>query len=236
VSWKRLKARVAEYLDARTPGKPLLLYLNYGDTHFPYDHRELDDVLGVPRLPRERISPDDPAGVFATYANSAANVDRGLEALLAHARTRLGDGALALVVSSDHGEALFEHGSLGHGLALDEAQTRVPLVVHGLGGDWPEPIGLTDIRAALQRALALPRGAEPTRARFVPDPERRVLQYMALPERPRLLALRGLDTELRYDTSDPPNDADPEFRELIRWWEAVQLEAARTSEREARRP
>ena len=48
---------------------------------------------------------------------------------------------------------------------------------------------------------------------------------MALPERPRLLNLRGLDTELRYDTTDPPSDADPAFRELVFWWESVQLGA-----------
>ena len=55
------------------------------------------------------------------------------------------------------------------------------------------------------------------------------LQYMAVPERPRLLCLRGLDTELRYDTSDPPNDADPSFRELIWWWEAVQRDSVAAS-------
>jgi hypothetical protein len=49
---------------------------------------------------------------------------------------------------------------------------------------------------------------------------------MALPERPRLLCLRGLDTELRYDTTDPASDADPEFRQLVWWWEAVQRAAA----------
>lgn len=226
VSWKRLNQRVGEFLASWQPDKPLFLFLNYGDTHFPYDNAELDDVLGAPRLPRERISPDDPKGVFATYANAAANVDRGVEAVLADLRARIGDAELAVIVTSDHGEALFEDGVLGHGLALDAAQTRVPLVVHGLGGEWPEPIGLSDLRAALQRSLATPRGLEPSRPRFVPVPGRRVLQYMAVPEQPRLLALRGLDTEMRYDTTDPANDADPEFRALIWWWEALQLESA----------
>ena len=226
VSWKRLNQRVGEYLARRVPGKPLFLYLNYGDTHFPYDHKELDDVLGVERLPRERISPDDPKGVFATYANAAANVDRGLEAMFADLRAHVGNAEIAVIVTSDHGEALFEDGVLGHGLALDGAQTRVPLVVTGLGGDWPEPIGLSDVRAALQRSLATPRGPETPRARFVPSPERRILQYMAVPERPRLLCLRGFDTELRYDTTEPANDANPEFRRLIWWWESVQLDAA----------
>jgi len=138
----------------------------------------------------------------------------------------VGDAEIAVVVTSDHGEALFEDGVLGHGLALDVAQTRVPLVVTGMGGDWPEPIGLSDVRAALQRSLAKPRGSEPPRPRFEPVPAKRVLQYMAVPEQPRLLCLRGLDTELRYDTTDPARDADPEFRQLVWWWEAVQLEAA----------
>jgi hypothetical protein len=226
VSWKRLNQRVGEFLAGWDASQPLFLFVNYGDTHFPYDNAELDDILGVERLPRERISPDDPKGVFATYANAAANVDRGLEAMFADLRERAGDAEIAVLVTSDHGEALFEDGVLGHGLALDAAQTRVPLVVSGVGGDWPEPLGLSDLRAALQRALATPRGPEPPRPRFVPDPQRRVLQYMALPERPRLLCLRGLDTELRYDTTDPARDADPEFRQLVWWWEAVQLEAA----------
>ncbi len=226
VSWKRLNRRVAGYLAGWDPARPLFLFVSYGDTHFPYDHAELDDLLGVERLPRQRISPDDPKGVFATYANAAANVDRGLEALFTELRARAGTGEIAVIVTSDHGEALFEDGVLGHGLRLDVAQTRVPLVVAGLGGEWPEPMGLSDVRAALQRSLATARGPAPPRPRYVPDAGRRILQYMALPERPRLLCLRGLDTELRYDTRDPANDADPEFRQLIWWWEAVQLRAA----------
>jgi hypothetical protein len=163
--------------------------------------------------------------VFATYANAAANVDRALEALVGALRARVGNAEIAVIVTSDHGEALFEAGVLGHGLALDAAQTRVPLVVAGLGGEWPEPIGLSDVRAALQHSLSAARGSQLSRERFVPDAERRILQYMAVPERPRLLCLRGLDTELRYDTTDPADDANPEFRQLVWWWEALQLGA-----------
>lgn len=226
VSWKRLNQRVGEYLASRDPQQPLFLFVNYGDTHFPYDHRELDDVLGVERLAREQIQPESAAGVFATYANAAANVDRAIEALIAAVRARIGTDELAVIVTSDHGEALFEDGVLGHGLALDATQTRVPLVVSGLGGEWPEPIGLSDVRAGLQRALSIPPAGTPPRARFVPDAERRVLQYMAVPERPRLLCLRGFDTELRYDTTQPADDGNPEFRALVWWWEAVQLGSA----------
>ena len=227
VSWKRLNERMGEYLASWDARQPLFLYVNYGDTHFPYDHRELDDLLGAERLPREQIRPENASGVFATYANAAANVDRALEALVAALRARVGDDEIAVIVTSDHGEALFEDGVLGHGLALDVAQTRVPLVVTGLGGEWPEPIGLSDVRAALQHSLSAARGSEPSRERFVPIAGRRILQYMAVPERPRLLCLRGVDTELRYDTTDPADDANPEFRQLVWWWEALQLGSRR---------
>jgi hypothetical protein len=230
ISWKRVNARVARYLEKRNPSRPLFLYVNFGDTHFPYDHRELDDILGVKRLDVREIVPEDPAGVYGTYANATANVDRAIEQLVALWREKVG-GDGAVIVTSDHGEALFEGGMLGHGMALDETQTRVPLVVVGLGGDWPEPFGLSDMRFALQRALAEPPTSEPPRARFTPVPGRHILQYMAVVERPRLLCLRGIDSELRYDTTQRRPPKDPDFRSLIWWWESLQLESARVAAR-----
>ncbi len=222
VSWKRVNRRVDLFLGARKPDRPLFLFVNFGDTHYPYDHRELDDILGVPRLGIHEIRPENAAGVYATYANATANVDRAIEELVAMFRAKVG-GDFAVVVTSDHGEALFETGVLGHGLALDSTQTRVPLVVVGLGGTWPEPFGLADMRAALQRSLAEAPG--PGRARFAPVPGRHILQYMAVVERPRLLCLRGLDTELRYDVNERTPPASPDFNSLIWWWESLQLES-----------
>ena len=227
ISWKRVNDRIRQYLDKRKSDRPLFLYVNYGDTHFPYDHRELDDVLGVRRLDVREIKPENPRGVYETYANATANVDRAIGQLVQLWREKFGVESSAVIVTSDHGEALFETGMLGHGLALDSTQTRVPLVVVGLGGTWPEPFGLSDMRAALQRSLALRPGDEPPVARFEPVPGRQLLQYMAFIERPRLLCLRGLNTELRYDADDPAPPDDPAFRTLIWWWESVQLESAR---------
>jgi len=230
VSWKLLNQRVGEFLARRDPSRPLVLYVNYGDTHFPYDHAELDDALGAVRVARAEIQPENAAAVYATYANAAANVDRAIAALVATLRARPGAPELAVLVTSDHGEALFETGVLGHGLALDETQTRVPLVLAGIGGDWPEPLGLSDVRGGVQRALVRPDAG--ARARFASESGRHVLQYMAVPEHPRLLCLRGFDTELRYDTTDPAPEGSPDFVELVRWWEAVQLaDAARGADR-----
>jgi hypothetical protein len=223
ISWKRVNQRIDRFLEARKPDRPLFLFVNFGDTHYPYDHRELDDILGVPRLAVHEIRPENAPGVYKTYANATANVDRAIEQLVAMWRAKLGDD-FAVVVTSDHGEALFETGVLGHGLALDATQTRVPLVVVGLGGDWPEPFGLADVRAALQHSLAQAPGDGPPRARFAPVPGRHILQYMAVVEQPHLLCLRGFDTELRYDVNQRIPPTGPDFQNLIWWWESLQLE------------
>ena len=225
VSWKRVNERIAAWLDTRADPRPLLLYVNYGDTHFPYDHRELDDVLGVPRLSRTEITPERRDAVIATYANAAANVDNAIAQLVARWRTKLGpDGAI--LVTSDHGEALFEGVGLGHGLALDPAQTRVPLVVYGLGGDWPEPIGMSDLRGAVQRSLQSAGGPGLPRVHFAAVPDRRVLQYMAVIGEPRLLSLKAYDSEIRFDTAyGTPRNGDPEFDRMIWWWESLQAQA-----------
>ncbi len=60
----------------------------------------------------------------------------------------------ALLVTADHREALYEDGLLGHGQTLSEQQTRVPFIVHEIGGEWPEPNGLADVRGLLRRNLA----------------------------------------------------------------------------------
>ena len=225
VSWKRVNEKVGEYLDARHKKQPLLLYVNYGDSHYPYDHREMDDVLGVPRLPRGQIEPQNKDAVYATYANAAANVDRAIEQLVARWSAAVGPGG-AVLVTSDHGEALFDTGTIGHGLSLDATNTRVPLVVWGLGGNWPEPIGMSDLRAALQRALQVAPEQRPPRARFAVVPGRHLFQYMALIERPRLLCLRSADSQLRFDTAVGKPRDEEDFKTLIRWWESLQSSAA----------
>ncbi len=110
-----------------------------------------------------------------------------------------------------------------------------------MGGEWPEPIALADLRGLLQANLSLPGDGGPPQPRLVAPPGRRILQYMAHLARPRLLALRGVDEVLYYDrklgTADlfgpdgEPRDATAEeiearFEFLIHWWEALALQEA----------
>jgi len=234
VSWKVLAERIGEQLDAYDGKRPLFVYANVTDTHFPYVHDELDDILGVPPFDRSMIRSSRREDVLRAYANDAANVDRGCQRIVERFREAIGGADHGILVLADHGEAFYENGLLGHGQSLDDVETRIPLIVWGFGGEWPEPIAPSDVRGLLRRNLTVER-EHPT-PRFVASPERRLLQYAPSLDEPRLIGLRGLSGRLVYDlerdesrVERAPGDALPAVSaapdslrdEVIRRWEAV---------------
>jgi len=240
ISWKTLLERTRTFLEGHDPDDPLFLYVNIVDTHHPYNHDQLDAVLPGKPIPRREIGPDNRDWVWATYANDAANVDRAVGQLLEMWNDHLDGRDGAVLVTADHGQAFYEQGLLGHGQSLDEKQTRVPLIVIGIGGDWPEPLGLADVRGLLRRNLSLPVGAATPRAHFVPDPERSILQFVPYIDEPRWIGLRNLDRLAAYnlrfhrlvllDDDDqslpiPEGDEDSLRNEIIWNWEAVHRSA-----------
>jgi hypothetical protein len=241
VSSTTVLERVGEFLESRTDAKPLLLYVNLVDTHYPYTHREIEDLLGIGPMARDAIRADNAKAVFRAYANSAANVDRAVERLVAMWRERFPAETSAILVTADHGESFYEEGTLGHGQLLARAETQVPLILSGIGGKWPEPIAISDLRHLLAANLFLPRGAAPPRAELVGDPARRVFQYLGQLERPKLIGFRTLEGLLAYDfrtgeawQSGPPDDArrpapveSAPAEQLIWTWEALQERALR---------
>jgi hypothetical protein len=234
VSWKTVLERVDAFLEAGDPTQPQFLYVNFTDTHFPYSHAEIDPILDTPTLERSQIVAKEAARIRAAYANTAANVDRAIERLVESFRARFGDRPLAILVTADHGQAFYEDGFLGHGSRLDDAQSRVPLILWGIGGEWPQPLGLSELRWLLRANLA-GDGAEP--ARFVDRPGQHVLQWAAHVKRPRVIAMRGASDLSHFDqrrgvfeVRDPrgaarylpaPESAAARLR-LIWSWEAVQ--------------
>lgn len=199
VPCKLVNRRVLSFLDSYDPKHPLFLYVNYHDTHFPYHHRELDNILGVTPLPRERIKPGASAAIWETYANAAANVDRSIAELVQAWRKKLEGRPLALIIVSDHGESLFENGFLGHGYSVEDSQTRIPFIVWGDAGTWYEPLGLADIRPQLLRNLSEAGSGAGGRPRVIADPTRIVLQHIGTLNTPRLLAWRTMEDLTVYD-------------------------------------
>ncbi len=65
------------------------------------------------------------------YDRSLAIVDRALVPLIAAYANRPPDDAPIIIVTSDHGEGLGEHGQRNHSTNLTNSQIRVPLVIAG---------------------------------------------------------------------------------------------------------
>jgi arylsulfatase A-like enzyme/Tfp pilus assembly protein PilF len=95
-------------------------WIHVFDPHAPY----------APPPPFDRQYADHP------YAGEVAYVDHALKPLLDAARAA--PNGTTVVVTSDHGEGLGEHGELTHGTFAYETTLRVPLIVaqlHGPSGD-----------------------------------------------------------------------------------------------------
>jgi hypothetical protein len=221
---------------ARAPrDTPLFLTVNFHDTHFPYTHRGIETVTSPERLPREDIVPGEKTRLWATYANTAANVDRAIGAVLDAIRTARGTEP-GVVVTSDHGESLFDEGFLGHGYGLNEAQTRVPLVVANLPVRLPQPVAQSELRPALLAALEAPDGSAPPATH--PRGETPIFQYLGDLARPRQVAFLLPTGRFVYDfrsgrvkpgagdwlrPDELPKAEREEFLDLVHFWERIQL-------------
>lgn len=132
--------------------RPFFLFVHYFDTHPPYVDPEASQAafrvdagllaylesVGTAGLDVDAVSPTGvhlngrraplPELVNA-YDNQVRRVDGLIAQLLAELeRMALGDETL-LVVTSDHGEGLGQHGYYHHGFYLYEEQLRIPLIV-----------------------------------------------------------------------------------------------------------
>lgn len=188
-----VEERVAEFLARRDAGRPLFLYVNLHDTHYPYHHAGVAPLLDAPVLRTRAIGPERTADLQGMYLNTLANVDAAIGRVLDDVRRR-SPGEPGVVVIGDHGESLFDEGFLGHGYALNDAQTRIPLIAAGLRLSLPEPFGQALLRDVLGDALERgPGRPELTRA------EAPVFQYVGTIERPRVIRFLGAEGSVTYD-------------------------------------
>lgn len=137
--WIRATDRVVETLEADRPRKHFLFLHTY-EIHDPYEHHELAAGLDPGRVGevfrraawerlRSGMTESEKEYVSALYDSGVRYTDRQLGRLIERLEERgLLDRTL-LMVTSDHGEELWDHGLWGHGRAMLEHQTRVPLIV-----------------------------------------------------------------------------------------------------------
>jgi arylsulfatase A-like enzyme len=154
--------RVLGWLRGRDPTRPFFLWVHYFDPHSPYD---------PPDAYRSRfLSTTDPGSeqwVIDLYDGDVRYVDEELGRLF-HGLDEFVPGRERLtIVTSDHGEGLWEHGYLEHGVNLYEEMIRVPFVVHWpgrvpAGQRIPGLVGGIDVLPTLLGIVGLPLdGIEP---------------------------------------------------------------------------
>ena len=147
-----------------SPDAPFFLYLNLQNSHLPYavpadfprrfSPKQLDFEIKIGWFPQEKA-----AVVKDVYADSLAYVDSQMDRLFRRLKERnLWDRTL-VVVSGDHGEAFYEHGSAAHANGVHEEVVRVPLVVRAPGlepGRDGRPAHLLDVAPGVFHLLGLP--------------------------------------------------------------------------------
>lgn len=160
--------------------EPLFLFVHYFDPHFPYiEHPGLTaprsaDYAGpihagmrIVRMRKlaSRLTDADRAELDRLYAGEVRYTDQQIDRLLRGLReAKRYDDAL-IVLTHDHGEALGDHGRIGHTGRLYGELVAAPLIVKYPGGQPrgadPRPASLLDVVPTVAAALdlELPPGA-----------------------------------------------------------------------------
>lgn len=156
--------RATAWLDGRDPRASFFLFVHLFDPHSPYDAPE----------PYASRAP-------TPYEAEIEHVDAHVAALLdALDRAGVYDDAL-IVLSSDHGEGLGDHGEMEHGILLYRETLHVPLLVKLPGGARAgeridQPAALADVAATVLDVVGVEGAGVPGPAWFraAPDPDRTV--------------------------------------------------------------
>ncbi|MEE8301307.1 MAG: sulfatase [Candidatus Tectomicrobia bacterium] len=131
---------------ATTP-EPFFLYAIYWDIHLPYHPRDSHATRWLPagvtpdqarRVNRSNLryfagqvpmSDDDFDVLRACYDGALATVDEEVGRLVAYLRQRDLLDRTVLIITSDHGENLGEHGLMSHAYSLHDTLIHVPLII-----------------------------------------------------------------------------------------------------------
>jgi arylsulfatase A-like enzyme len=167
--------RAIEWLE-QSASEPFFLFLHYYDVH--------SDYRSLPRYERELIrpyrgrangstrqlllhergkialGPRDAPHLLDRYAAGVRQMDDGVAALLAALEARGLAERTLVILTSDHGEELLEHGGVLHGRTLYDEVLRVPLVLRGpgvpAGRRLPGPASLVDVVPTVLSLLGQP--------------------------------------------------------------------------------
>ena len=176
----RTVANVSAWLSGRSDERPFLMFVNLLEPHLPYhpplDYREalLSDIprdyvitaamaqkwnaglLGPDQIDFERVG--------RLYGGDVNTADRYLGEILRLLKERDIFEDAVVIVTSDHGENLGDHGYMDHQFGVFASLIDVPLVVRAPGllppGVREDPVMLTDVYDTVLEAAGVMTGPE----------------------------------------------------------------------------
>jgi arylsulfatase A-like enzyme len=164
-----------DWLDGqRGRRRPFFAFLNFNDAHPPYEvpdpavagfglrpssQHDFEALSGWDLLGKPSLAPRDVRLATDVYDDSIAHLDRSLEGLLQELDRRGVLRDTLVIVASDHGEHLGDHGLFFHGCSLYRQLVHVPLVIVGpgvpAGRAVVDAVSLRDVPATLIDLLQL---------------------------------------------------------------------------------
>ncbi|MCP4126197.1 MAG: sulfatase-like hydrolase/transferase [Gammaproteobacteria bacterium] len=178
--------RIVQQFNARASkvdwGKPQFFYINLQAAHFPYTHPGMPALINSTPIERSEINKDNLKLLQATYWNAIAVADNAVGQIIEQLKQQGVYQNSVVAVVGDHGESIFDDHFLGHGHALNQAQTRIPLVLSRPGVEINQAVGQIDIAELLVRVAT---------NRFDKDEwgkqENPILQFVGSLNRPQLI-------------------------------------------------
>jgi arylsulfatase A-like enzyme/Tfp pilus assembly protein PilF len=139
-----VSGRATAWLEKAEATRPFFLWVHFFDPHHPYAPPE-------PYRSRFASSP---------YDGEIAYCDREVGRLIERLKRMGAVDDTIVVVASDHGEGLGEHGEQTHGIFVYDSTLRVPLIMAGPGipkgaRDGRRPVGLVDVLPTVLGRLGL---------------------------------------------------------------------------------
>jgi arylsulfatase A-like enzyme len=172
-----LAADVLEWLDKRPHDKPFFLYVHAIDPHVPYrppksflamydaepyggpvDFGKTGELLEKIKIGSLKLNARDKVRLEALYDAEISYHDVHFAAMMEGLQKRGLSENTAVIVTADHGEEFWDHGSVGHGHSVYDELLHVPLIARIPGvtdgkQQLRDAVGLVDVMPTLLEAL-----------------------------------------------------------------------------------
>jgi arylsulfatase A-like enzyme len=171
---------------SRKARRRFLAYVHFREPHYPFDPRPPFDTLFGPDAPlpasaktdsgwldrvndgSHRPSAEEIEHLQRLYDGNLAAVDHEVGLLRKHLEGLGIWDRTVLVITADHGEAIYEHGHIGHTWQVHEDSVRIPLILRFPPGTVPggrrvdSLTSLLDVAPTIADVLGIPKERMPT--------------------------------------------------------------------------